>query len=225
MRVPTRPQSYFRCPLNRILASEGAVRVLRELALRGGELSIPPLALATKLNKQTVRDTLLGDLAATGVIEPVGQGRSVSYRLRTAHPLHGAITHLFEAEEAHAQRVFQALEEAAQAIAPVLAIWIYGSVARGEDTPGSDFDVALVLPETNTEPAVAVYRERLRPVLDREQVYASVVGLSPADILRLLEEDAPWWRNVVAEAHPVQGLPPARLADHLRRTQGGKRVA
>jgi len=223
VRVPSRLQSNFRYPLNRIFSSEGAVRVLRELTRHGGELAIPRLAEATKLNQQTVRNVLLGDLTRSGIVETVGQGRSTLYRVRAKYPLYPLIDHLFAAEEARIQRIFQTLTTAAPAAAPdVLAVWIFGSVARGDDEPGSDLDVALVVPDADSiESAVSAYRERLSSLLDSERITVSVVGMSSDDVLRLAADEAPWWRNVAAEAQPVLGLPPAPLVEHLRSTRGG----
>lgn len=217
MRVPSRPQSYLRYPLSRILASAGAVRVLRALARHGGELSIPMLVRPTGLSTEGIRNVLRA-LSAVGVVESLGQGRSVLYRLRRAHPLYQPLSHLFEAEDARARRVFGALHEAAQVAVPdALAVWVYGSTARGEDAPGSDLDVALVVPRQEAELAAAAFREQLAPVLDREQVTLSAIGLSGADVRRLAGRDDPWWRNVVADAQPVLGPAPAMLAERLDR--------
>lgn len=224
MRVPRRPQSHLRYPLSRIFASQGAVRVLRELARHGGKLSIPALVGPTRLSAEGVRN-VLADLSTIRVVEPVGQGRAVLYHLRTAHPLHGALVRLFEEEEARGQRVLQSLRQAAHAMVPgIVAVWIYGSVARGEDAPMSDLDVALVLPGQDVESATATYRQHLAPVLDREQVTLSAVGLSSADVRRLADSDHPWWRNLVAEAQPVMGPPPAILAERLQRTTADERA-
>lgn len=215
MRVPSLPQSYLRYPLSRILASEGAVRVLRELARHGGELSVSALIGPTRLSTQAVRN-VLGSLAATGVVEPIGQGRSVLYRVRSAHPLLAPLAHLFAEEEARVGRVFRALREAARAAAPTaLAVWVYGSAARGEDSPGSDLDVALVVPEQDVESATAAFREHLAPELDREHVALSAVGLSPTDVRRLAESGDPWWRTLAADAQPLVGPMPAALAERV----------
>ncbi len=223
MRVPSRLQSNFRYPLSRILSSEGAVRVLRELMRHGGELAIPRLAEASKLNQQTVRNVLHGDLARTGIVESVGQGRSTLYRVRPVHPLHHVLEQLFAEAAARVQRTFQKLAAAAREAGPaVLAAWIYGSVARGDDEPGSDLDVALVVAdEKSIESTLSAFRERLPPLLDPEQVSASVVGLSAKDVLRLAADETPWWRNVAAEAQPVLGLPPTVLVPHLRAIREG----
>ena len=82
MRTPTRAQSYFRYPLNRVLASEGAVRIIRELARHGRERSVPALARATKLSAQAIRNVLT-DLTTIGIVEAIGQSASILFSKTT----------------------------------------------------------------------------------------------------------------------------------------------
>lgn len=217
MRTPSEPQSYLRYPLNRILASEGAVRVIRELARHGGEQSVAGLAGATRLSKGAVRHLLQADLLMAGIVESVGTGRNVLYRLNRGHPLHAPLHRLFEEEEAHARHLLDVLAAAARDAAPnVLALWLYGSVARGDDAPGSDLDVAIVLTDADPAPAVARYRARLAPLREVEPGGISVVGLSADDVARLSAADDPWWRNVVTDGLALLGPPPGVLAQRLR---------
>ena len=193
------------------------MRVLRELVRHGGELSIPVLVTATKLSKEAVRTLVQGDLSAVGIVERIGTGRIALYRVRTDHPLRGALDRLFDEEEAHSRRVFASLLEAARSATPdALAVWIYGSVARGQDGPGSDLDVVVVLPEDELESAIQRYRSALAPQLDREMVHLSVIGLSVGDIQRLADTDDPWWRNLEADAIPISGPSPAMLRQEFR---------
>src|SRR4051794_25494267 len=114
VRTPTEQQSYLRFPLNRVLSSEGAVRVLRELLRSRRELSISELADSTRLNAQTVRNLVLGDLVACGVVQSVGNGRVRLFRADLAHPLMPSLAQLFAEEESRVGRIFQAVRAAAQ---------------------------------------------------------------------------------------------------------------
>src|SRR5438105_4504090 len=131
MRVPSRSQSFLRHPLNHVLRTEGAVRVLRELLASGNAVAIPRLAHATRLSPQTVRNILLGDLLTTGIVETIGQGRATLYRARVAHPLYAPLAQLFDMEQRRFEHIVQTLVSSAKATAPdVLAVWIFGSTAR-----------------------------------------------------------------------------------------------
>jgi DNA-binding GntR family transcriptional regulator len=83
-------------PLDQILGTAAAVRVLRELTM-GGEHAPPHIAAQTNTSRPAVREALLR-LEATGLVERVGQGRNVLYRIDEAHPLARRIIKLFKSE-------------------------------------------------------------------------------------------------------------------------------
>ena len=91
-------QSAQRYPITTIFGTEANVRLVRELATHGGQLSGPDLAVRTKLARASTWRALLS-LEKTGIIESTGSGRVRLYNLRTEHPLSVAIAALFEAEE------------------------------------------------------------------------------------------------------------------------------
>lgn len=216
MRTPSSPQSVARYPLSAILASEGSVRVLRELARHGGELNAPVIASHVRMSPQQVRQ-ILGALQDLGMVEGVGTGRYLSYRMRRTHPLYDALDALFRAEEERFDAILEAIRSAASSVSPTpRAVWLYGSVARGEDMAHSDVDVALVVDETGSDSASAAVREVLREAEERLGVHFSVIGISPTDVLRLSAGD-PWWTNVSSDAIPLVGPDPEALARRLRR--------
>lgn len=53
------PQSFLRYPLTTLLGAEASVRVLRELALHGEELTTALVAGRTGLSNQSVRNVLV----------------------------------------------------------------------------------------------------------------------------------------------------------------------
>jgi predicted nucleotidyltransferase len=68
----------------------------------------------------------------------------------------------------------------------ITAAWYYGSVARAEDSPASDFDLAIIVPDdAAVESVTETVRLALQAIEDRYQVRCSVVGLSDADVLRM----------------------------------------
>jgi predicted nucleotidyltransferase len=188
--------------------------VLRALAAFATPLGAPQLARDAGLTPQGVR-LVLDELVGQGVVSAFGQGRTRLYALDAAHPLVPGLKALFAAERARWERLLARLRELLGAAEDVEAAWLYGSVARGEDGPASDIDLALVARGAPGEAAEAV-RERLRPLEDELRVTFSVVGLSPADVLERAAQD-PWWSEVVRDARVLKGGTPEGTAERLRR--------
>ncbi len=208
-------QSTLRFPLSAIFSSEANVRLLREMFRHGGELSAPEIGKRAGVSRQHVLRTLHG-LGELGIVEAVGVSGHPSYRVRAAYPLHDVIAALFLTEEERFSAVREAIRTAAGTDPVPEAIWIYGSVARKEDTPGSDLDVAVVLPDDLVEHATGEMRERLWPAEESLGFSASIVGISPQDVLRLSTGD-PWWTTLARDAMVLAGPDPERLAARIRR--------
>jgi predicted nucleotidyltransferase len=215
MRQPSIEQSHLRYPLNRLLGTPVAVRTLRELFGFGDPLSPTTIAERAGVTPHGVRKTLQG-LREAGIVEPVGQGRSVSYRIRADHPLRGALEALFASEKTREQAIFSSLRAAAERLEPKpLALWVYGSVARGEDTPGSELEVALVAAGEEGEALAYDFHDLVKELATEQRLTISIIGLSAADLLRLSGGDG-WWRGVSEHAIPLIGAPPEELPKLLR---------
>jgi predicted nucleotidyltransferase/biotin operon repressor len=196
-------------PLDRFLGRASHVRVLRALSLHGGGLTPPELARRTGLSRRGAWNAL-ESLEDAGIVEPVGGGHSVPYRLSDAHPLGVTLRRLFADEAERADTLISTIRVAAARLDPApLAVWLFGSVARGEDRPGSDLDIAVVAEDG---PAARARAESLRDALDGigEQfgIRPSVISLSRSDLHALQAEDDPFWRRVVEDAVPLMGPPP-----------------
>lgn len=223
MRPPVASRSHFRFPLDVAFRSPSGVRILRALSQQDRPLGTPDLAAQTKLNESGIRRALK-TLIDEGLVESSGGQRGATYRLAPTHPLRASLDALFSSEAQRVTRVFDAVRSAAEAITPPIdAVWLYGSVARGNDQPGSDVDLAIVAADDHAvEDAVDTLRSALTATEESERVDISVLGLSGADILRLADGD-PWWTDARAEAIPLVGAAPdvvrQRLAaDAARRT-------
>ncbi len=92
--------------LDTMLGTQAAVRVLRVLA-PGDEHAPPHISQCTGISRPAVREALMR-LEREEIIERVGQGRNVLYRISTTHPLAKRIIKLFRAEAKRAT-VFAAL--------------------------------------------------------------------------------------------------------------------
>jgi predicted nucleotidyltransferase len=215
MPPPKAAQSVLRFPLTGLLGSEANVRVLREMFQHGGELSVPTLAARAGVSRQHV-NRIIGGLAKLRVVETVGVGGHPLYRVRKVFPLYATLDEIFRAEKGWYDSVVDAIQAAAASSPEVVAVWLYGSVARGEDTPQSDVDVALVVDHPEIDRVADAVRERLRAAEESLGIDVSVVAIGTSDVLRLSAGD-PWWQNVVRDAVTLLGPDPERLAGRLRR--------
>lgn len=209
---PLPAQSYLRLPLNRLLANGSAVRVLRVLCLYGGPLGTSQIARETGMTPQGTRlalETLLG----LQIVSAIGQGRANLYEFDLRHPLADALKNLFVAEKENWEVLLQALRSVMGKFGAIVAAWYYGSVARGEDSPRSDFDVAVVV-DGDVEATVDALREALHALEASMAVTFSVVGIGIADVPGMARDNA-WWQEMAHDAMTIKGMPPDRLVQRL----------
>ena len=219
----SRPQSALRYPLTDMLGAEANVRVLRELVRHGGEIATPSLILRTGLAQSSVREALVG-LQSMQIVEALGSGRSQLFRLRSKHPLAPAVANLFDAEETRFEAVLASVRSAAAK--SVIAAWLYGSVARGEDRPDSDLDVAVVADYGRLHSVEERMREALSSAGESLAFRSSVVVIDTRDVQRLTKERDPWWQTAIRDSIPIVGERPEMLATWLdRRTERVRRKA
>ena len=195
-------QSHLRFPLDGILGNTGNVRVLRALWIYGGALSTTQLANETQMTPQGVRLVLDG-LQTYDVIEVLGQGRSQLYQRRTEHPWAGPLHALFWTEREQWDNLLTAVRQALEENDAVVAAWLYGSVARGEDRPRSDVDFAVLLKSAAAESKVRDSFELLE-----HKLYAkfSVVCVTEAE-LKAGKVGPHWWGKVLREGMQLKGKP------------------
>ena len=104
MRPPARPNRNFYHPLDAILGTPAAVRIMRMLSLEG--VSVSPLLLAVRccLGRAGTWQALRR-LQTAGIIEQAdGRPRFPRYRLAASHPLAEPLRELFEWERGHGVR-------------------------------------------------------------------------------------------------------------------------
>lgn len=211
-------QSALRFPLDEIFGSAGKVRVLRDLRRHGGYLSASTIVRRTALAKRTVQ-LALNALEEMEIVLTAGSPRTRLYRLNANHPLAPSIAAVFEAEDSRFETIIAAIRKAA-ARKGVLAVWLYGSVARGEDGPESDVDIAIY---ADAGAAAEIERAVLdKLLLGGEQLLfrPSLSVLDERDVLRLAHSGDPWWRDVCRDALVIKGPPPDVAASALMRAAG-----
>jgi predicted nucleotidyltransferase len=213
MPAPSQAQSHVRYPLTSILGSAGNVRILRALAMSGAPQSAPQLALAVGLTPQGAR-LVLDALARQRLVTIHGAGRAQLYAINTAHPFAGVLSALFQAEQQRWDALLESIREVlGRHGAAVGAAWLYGSVARGQDSPASDLDIAIVVRSHGVADRI---REDLMPFEDRQQLRIALTALTPKELAALPDDDR-WWSEVVRDARVLKGPAPDQARRRLAR--------
>lgn len=187
---------------------------MRELILQGSPLSVTVLAKRTGMSRYGIQN-VLEKLINAGVVRLAGIGHGAIYHLSPDHPLLPALHTLFLAEHERYHRVLDGIREAAQSVQPELvAVWLYGSVARGEDRIESDFDLTVVVQrDDDVERVVGQFRDALRPLGDEQQVSFAVIGLSLRDVKRLVRGRDSFWESLSSDARALYGPRPEVLVE------------
>lgn len=210
MPAPSQTQSYLRHPLTTLLGSVGHVRVLRALATDRAPQSAPQLAAAAGLTPQGTRG-VLDVLSRQRLVKAHGSGRTQLYELNPSHPLASPLAALFQDEQDRWKALLDSICEVLDRHDAVSAAWLCGSVARGEDAPGSDVDIALVVRSQSVAEQV---REALMPLQDAQLIHISLRALTPK-ALAALPDDDPWWLKVEREHRVLKGAAPDQARRRL----------
>lgn len=216
MRQPAHPQSSFRTPLNRILGTESAVRILRVLSQTRQPLGAADLARMTTLNPSGVRNSIEA-LVGTGILAPVGGGSRSLFRLRSDHPLALPLRRLFAAEAARLSTLRKAIGTAAQELSPPpCSVWMQGPVADSTDKPDDPVTVGVLASDSDLESTIENLRERLAELEKQQDASIDLRGFSTADLATLSAHE----RNEIVRAIPLWGPHPSAFMHDPSRDTG-----
>lgn len=211
MPARSQAQSHLRYPLTSILGSAGNVRVLRALVADRSPQSAPQLAGVAGLTPQGVR-LVVDTLARQQLVVAHGSGRAQLYALNSSHPFFDPLVALFHEEQQRWDTLLESIRETLAKRGPaVSAAWLYGSVARGEDSPASDLDIAILVRSQTVADQV---RADLMPLEDGQQLRISLTALTPKELAALPEDD-PWWSDVVRDGRVLKGPAPDQARRRL----------
>lgn len=130
-------------PLDSILGTTTKVRLLRALVPLDRPVSGREAARLAGVSHIALR--ALEELAGTGVLDRAHTVGQHLFTFNRDHFLAPAIGRLFAEERRYTAAVFDRLREIVDATGPVEAAAVIGSAARGEDAPGSDLDVLVLV--------------------------------------------------------------------------------
>ncbi|WP_261318975.1 hypothetical protein [Rhizobium leguminosarum] len=100
------PESALRFPLSTILGNETNVRVMRELSLHGGQLSVGNLINRTKISRPPILASL-ATLTSFQIVTESGTGYARLFSLNRGSPFSTPVQALFETEETFANKINQ----------------------------------------------------------------------------------------------------------------------
>lgn len=189
--------------------------MLRAMVLFGGPLSVSQITADTGMTPAGVR-LALGTLSGLQIVSVLGRAKSQLYEVNAKHPLASALHQLFTEERSNWDRLLDSLRRTLKRFGNVEAAWYYGSIARGDDHPASDFDIAVIVSKGSIDDAVDSVRDALQPVGDTAGVSFSVVGVASKDVQSMSDESG-WWNSMAKDAVALKGLAPDRLVATIKR--------
>ncbi len=201
---------YLLTPLDDLLSSRSKLRLLRRLADGHDDLSGRELARRAGVTWRAA-ELALRELVQLGVVRRTDARAQARYTLVAEHTLvREAVAPLFAAERAWTAAVRRGvgdvLRARGQGKRDITWAGLYGSVARGDDRPESDLDLAVV---ANSVAAVArvrlVMNDAAPLLLSRFGRAPSALVFTPSHWRGLIAGDAGLRRALTSEAIPLIG--------------------
>ncbi|HET7565247.1 MAG TPA: hypothetical protein VFJ96_09655 [Gemmatimonadaceae bacterium] len=179
MRPTAKRQNRLRAPLNRILATEANVRLLRVLVESPAPATPGTLARRAQLGRTSVYPALRA-LSETGIIDRLGESAQRLVQLNEGHPLTAAIRALFAAERTAAATVVDRIRDAASAITPLpAAVWVE------VDGAGNVIRARLIDRADRVEAAAEQFRRALADLERDTGITIEAAGANRAELERI----------------------------------------
>lgn len=195
-------------PLGVVLGTRAKVALVRVLTAGGAPLSQREAARRAGVTLRSAQ-AALADLYAMGIARKLAGGRDHLTLLNERHRLAPALVALFSAEAELALGMRQAVAALARGDGkPPLGLYLFGSVARAEETTESDVDVLVVARD-------AAHREllvdRLLAGADTLRlqfgVTASPLAFTLGEARRAWKARAAPWPEIARDVLPIVGPP------------------
>jgi predicted nucleotidyltransferase len=196
----------FRKPLDDIFQTPSSVRVLRVLVHSELDLTGRQIADMAGLNPQTCQNTLdrLNDLH---LLATRRVGRAYLYRLRTNNIIvMQMLRPLFVTEKSLLSSELSKV--AARYEGTAIAVVLFGSVARGEEEPGSDIDLCVIVKNPESmEAAREKGDEILDHLADATGIVPTIIVWSKDEFLERYNRGDGLARSLLEEGRSIMGPP------------------
>lgn len=199
-----------------LLGSRSRIAVLRVLLGVSVPLNASQIAVRSKLS-HVAAASVLSEFASMGVVLSSPAGRATVYWLsRDSVYVENVLEPLFQAERDVPQYLVDDLAWAFQDEA--VSVVLFGSYARGDQTPDSDVDVALVAENLDTkstlESAIAAYASAFR---SRFGASLSALTYTREEAGMLWETSPSLAESLCRDGVVVSGLSPWEWRDHAEK--------
>ncbi|HSL81863.1 MAG TPA: nucleotidyltransferase domain-containing protein [Thermoanaerobaculia bacterium] len=195
-------------PLDDIFRGPSHVRVLRALHQVSKGLSLSARAIARRAGvSHPTASKVLSSLTDQGLVARSRVPRGSFFRLRRTNTAVDVLRTLFDWEEGLMRELIDLLRSEIDRHAPrtVTAVFLFGSAARGDMSPGSDIDVAVVHRADAAEEVALAMEEIGERVQERFGNRVSFV-FADAPVKELQSsgrEGARLWGKILQEGIPV----------------------
>jgi hypothetical protein len=154
---------------------------------------------------------VLGELTEAGVVIRESVPPAYSYRLNRDHVAAEAIATLADLRARLMARISETV--GGWDILPV-AVWLFGSAARGDGTSTSDIDLLVVRP-ANVSDSDPLWTEQLASLAERVTAWSGndcqIVEYSPSELAALVADDEALVGELRVEAIVLVGKAPSQL--------------
>lgn len=170
-----------------LLGGELKAKILRTLATNPGTAyHLRGLAAAAGVESGNAHKALKGLIQAQ-LVKTVSDARGARYQIDSRSPLAEPLRQLFLA----ASQLMTDLKDAAQSL-PADRVLIFGSVAKGTDTPESDIDV-LVIGRLSSIEAQAAFSQVSR----KHGREINVLAVEPEAMAEQIAQGSEFWKDIV----------------------------
>ncbi len=207
--------STFLTPLDHVLTNRGKVRLLRALIPLSRPVSGREAAKLARLS-QTPALRALDDLVTLGVLHRMETPSQHLYEVNRTHQLvRDGLEPLFRAERERISRVLDALRtELVQDASRIVSAAVFGSAARGQDRPGSDFDVLVIAKAAaDVEPLHGRLADAIPRIEEEFGLELSPVVLPLSRFRELHRNGEPLALDIMRDARLITGERPEVLVD------------